>query len=154
VHTDIVNSQQPGDPPWLAVARVEIGVKERVGAADNPRIIEYHKTTRLRATSDSVPWCSSFVNWCLKQAGYLGTRSAAAASFRTWGVRCELKPGAIVVFGKADPDAVGTGHVGFVDHFDDDWVWVLGGNQSNSVNIAKRPLSRVVAVRWPTGKEP
>jgi uncharacterized protein (TIGR02594 family) len=142
------------DQPWMRVARADLGVKERPGSAHHPRILEYHQATRLHATTDEVPWCASFVNWCLKKADYLGTQSAAAASFRTWGVACELQPGAVVVFGKSDPDAVGTGHVGFVDHFDEDWVWVLGGNQNNAVNVAKRPRKRVVAVRWPTGKEP
>lgn len=133
----------------MAVARRELGVKERLGAGDNPQILRYHATTRLRATKDVVPWCAAYVCWVLEQCGFTSTRSAAAASYRTYGQRCELKPGAIVVFGKADPDAGGTGHVAFFVREDGDYVWVLGGNQANQVSIAKRPKSRIVAVRWP-----
>lgn len=137
------------DPPWLQIARREIGVKERWGVADNSRILQYHAATRTHATRDSVPWCASYVCWCLEGAGITSTRSAAAASYRTWGQQCELKDGAIVVFGKADPDAAGTGHVAFCVGVEGDDVLVLGGNQNNAVNVAKRPRDRIVTVRWP-----
>jgi uncharacterized protein (TIGR02594 family) len=143
-------SQENDEPAWLQLARREIGVKERSGAADNSRVLEYHASTRLHATRDSVPWCSSFVCWCLERAGITSTRSAAAASYRTFGWRCKLKPGAIVVFGKADPDAKGTGHVAFyVGDDGPDHVLVLGGNQRDQVCIARRPRSSIVSVRWP-----
>jgi surface antigen len=53
------------------------------------------------------------------------------------------------VFGKADPDAAGTGHVAFCVGIDGDSVLVLGGNQRDAVTIASRPKSRIVSVRWP-----
>src|SRR5690606_14226880 len=33
------------------------------------------------------------------------------------------------------------GHVGFVQDFDNKYVWLLGGNQSNAVNITRYPRS-------------
>jgi uncharacterized protein (TIGR02594 family) len=137
------------EPPWLQVARREIGVKERPGIRHHPRVLQYHAATRLHATSDEVPWCASYVCWCLETAGITSTRSAAAASYRTWGQKCELKVGAVIVFGKADPDAAGTGHVGFCVGVEGDRVLCLGGNQRNAVSIAKRPVAGIVAVRWP-----
>lgn len=139
------------EPLWLTIARAEIGVKERPGPADDhPRILQYHAATRLHATHDEVAWCSSFVCFCLEKARVRSTRSAAAASYRTWGQQTDLsKIGAVVVFGKADPDAAGTGHVGFCVGIDGDDVLVLGGNQRNKVSIAKRPKTAVVSVRWP-----
>ena len=75
------------EPEWLQIARAEaqLGVKEdpRLGK-QNKRIIEYHALTTLAATTDETAWCSSFVNWVLWQAGYVGTRSAAAKSWLTW----------------------------------------------------------------------
>jgi uncharacterized protein (TIGR02594 family) len=137
-------------PPWLQVAHREIGVKERPGFNNNPRILQYHATTRLHGTTDEIPWCASFVGFCLEQVGLTSTRSAAAASYRTYGQRCEPKPGAIVVFGKADRDAAGTGHVAFyVGDDGPDHILVLGGNQKNQVSIAKRLRSAIVSVRWP-----
>lgn len=137
------------EPPWLEIARRELGVKEIPGSKSHPRILQYHQATRLHAQDESVPWCASFVCWCLEQAGVRSTRSAAAASYATYGRPCELVDGAIVVFGKADSDAGGSGHVAFLVGMEGDNVWVLGGNQGNAVSIAKRPKSRIVAVRWP-----
>jgi uncharacterized protein (TIGR02594 family) len=137
------------EPEWLKIARREIGVKEVRGGGNHPRILQYHAATRLKAQSDEIPWCASYVCWCLEQAGVRSTRSARAADFATWGQPCELKDGAIVVFSKADPDAGGSGHVAFCVGVEGDSVMVLGGNQANAVSVAKRPRSRIVAVRWP-----
>lgn len=138
-------------PPWLAIARREIGVKEKFGVAENARILQYHGYTKLKANSEETPWCASFIAFCLENAGIRSTRSAAAASYITWGEQCMAKPGAVVVLSKADPDAGGSGHVGFFDHWDEDrsFFWMTGGNQSQAVSKARRPTSRIVAVRWP-----
>lgn len=137
------------DPPWLQIARRELGVKEVPGPGSHPRILQYHDATRLHAKSDEVPWCAAFVCWCLEQAGVRSTRSATASSYAVYGRPSEMVDGAIVVFSKADPDAGGTGHVAFLVGYDADHVCVLGGNQANAVTIAKRPRSRIVAVRFP-----
>lgn len=137
------------EPAWLQIARRELGVHETSGARHTARILEYHAATRLRAQSDEVPWCAAFVCWCLETAGVRSTRSARAADFALYGQPCDLKDGAIVVFGKTDPDAGGSGHAAFCVGLEPGHVLVLGGNQSNAVSIAKRPAARVVAVRWP-----
>ena len=136
-------------PPWLKAARREIGVKERPGNENHPRILEYFRATRYHAQADEVPWCAAFVCFCLEQVGVRSTKSARAASFADWGNDCELTDGAVVVFSKADPDAGGSGHVAFCVGVEGDSVLVLGGNQANAVCVAKRPRSRIVAVRWP-----
>lgn len=130
---------------WYEVARRELGVKELQGIADNPRIVEYHATTTLRATDDEVPWCSSFVNWVVKKAGYVGTRSAAARSWASWGVKID-KPvkGCIVVLTRT-----GGGHVGFYEDGDDHTISVLGGNQDDAVNVRKYRSSRLLAYVLP-----
>lgn len=48
---------------WLDLAEAEIGIKEVPGTGDNPRVLEYHSATSYGAPHDSVPWCSSFINW-------------------------------------------------------------------------------------------
>lgn len=136
-------------PPWLKVARRELGVKEVSGPGSHPRILQYFRSTKYHAQSDEVPWCAAFVCFCLEQAGIRSTHSARAADFAAWGNDCELVDGAVVVFGKADPDAGGSGHVAFCVGVEGDSVLVLGGNQGNAVTVAKRPRSRIVAVRWP-----
>lgn len=42
------------------------------------------------------------------------------------------------------------GHVGFVVGWNDTHVYLLGGNQSDMVNVTKFPKSSVRGYRWPT----
>ncbi len=129
------------DAPWFDIAVQEKGVKEIRGRVDNPRIVEYHQTTTLRATDDETPWCSAFVNWCMQQAGIQGTNSASSRSWRNWGKRLrEPRKGCIVCF---------NGHVGFYDSERGRKIMILGGNQSNQVNIIPYSKSRVLTYRWP-----
>lgn len=141
--------QGVGDQVWIDVARKEIGTREVAGERDNPRIVQYHAVTRAGSAPDEVPWCSSFVCWCFEQVGIRSTRSKSASSWRTWGQPCGFEPGAVVVFGKNDPDAKGTGHVAFLMGIDGDDVLVLGGNQGNRVCMAWRKKDAVVACRAP-----
>lgn len=138
-----------GEPIWLEIARKDIGLREVPGPMSNPRIEAMHGYTKAGPAKDDVAWCSSALCSWFEKAGIRSTRSKAAASWATWGQWSPLQPGAVVLFGKSDPDAKGTGHVALCVGVEGDQVLVLGGNQNNGVNIAKRPLSRVVAVRWP-----
>lgn len=134
-------------PPWLYVAAQELGVSEVLGKRHNPRILEYHKATSLGAEEDEVPWCSSFANWCLNRAGYKGTNSAAARSFDTYGLAL-TKPrlGAIVTL----PTKTGSRrHVAFVAGFHGRFLFHLGGNQSNKVNVQYAFTNLAAAMRWP-----
>lgn len=136
------------EPKWLALARGEIGVHETPGAPATARIVEYDSCTSLRATSDEVPWCSSFVCWCLERAGLRSTLSAAARSWLKWGVPCEAKVGAVVVFSRGSNPAAG--HVAIVNKLPEQgYVEVVGGNQGDKVSIARFPVSRVLGYRWP-----
>ena len=137
-------------PKWLEIALLELGVKEIKGQSHNPRILEYHDTTTLHATSDEVPWCSSFVNWCITKAGLIGTNSAAARSWEKYGERLKSPVlGCIVVMSRGDDPR--SGHVGFyiesVNH--GKHINVLGGNQSDTVKLETFPVSRVIAYIWP-----
>ncbi len=142
--------------PWYVLAERELGVKERKGVHNNNRILEYHRSTTLSddlARIDETPWCSSFVNWCVTQAGLAGTNSARARSWSKWGRKLRKpRPGCIVVLSRprAGPDA---GHVGFYAGETATRIKLLGGNQSDSVNIASYPRSRLIGYRW-TDEQP
>jgi uncharacterized protein (TIGR02594 family) len=87
-HVEAIPGAPPVDEPaWITIARAEMGVQEYPGPEHNPRIIQYLRSTTNPATSDETPWCSGFVNWCMKQAGIVGTNSAAARSWLKWGGR-------------------------------------------------------------------
>lgn len=120
------------EPPWLTVARNELGVQEYPGAANNPRVVEYlHATTNISETlrsKDETPWCSAFVNWCMNQVGITGTKSALARSWQGWGERItDPYVGCIVVFQRE----VVFGHVAFYIEETATHIKVLGGNQQN-----------------------
>jgi uncharacterized protein (TIGR02594 family) len=137
------------DAPWMAIARKEIGTKEVTGSKHNPRILEYHQATSLKAKDDETAWCSSFANWVMAQAGVEGTNRANARSWLDWGKKIEKPvPGAVVVFWRNSPTSW-EGHVGFYVGEEGNNVLVLGGNQSNGVNVAKYPKSQLLGYRMP-----
>lgn len=138
-------------PPWMVFATQELakGVHEIRGPEHNPRILAYHAATSFKATTDEVPWCSSFVNWCMQQAGYEGTRSAAARSWLTYGDPLDAaRYGAIAVFARGKNPA--QGHVAFfTDWQDEDTMLILGGNQHDAVSIIAKPAATLLSLRWP-----
>jgi len=135
------------EPPWLAIARAEIGVKEIVGKKHNPRVLEYLGATRGRWSTDETPWCSGFVNWVMGQAGYGNTGSATALSWLTWGKKVgNPVVGAIGVISHGG----GKGHVGFVVGKQGNNLLLLGGNQRNAVLISVCPVSKFSAFVLPT----
>lgn len=127
-----------GSPYATALSELALDVKEVAGGGNNPRIVMYHNSTTAGAgTNDSVPWCSSFVNYCVEQADLEGTNSQWALSWENWGqdVSNDPKEGDVVVF-----ERVGQGgHVGFYRADLGSHLSVLGGNQSNRVKVSNYP---------------
>jgi len=136
-------------PEWLIWAAGELGQKEVYGnKKHNPRIIHYHSFTTLGAEEDEVAWCASFVNAALKEGAEIdGTKSAAAASFKQYGIQANpSKLGAILLI------ATNTGsrrHVFFNCGFVGNYVFGLGGNQSNAVTVNAVPISKITESRYP-----
>lgn len=142
----IPSTSGPMLAPWLDIARAEIGVKEIPGSKHEKRILEYHKATSLESTEDEVPWCSSFVSWCLEKAGVPSTRNAWARSYLAWGTKIERPVvGCIVVFSRG----ASSGHVAFYIDESDAGIQCLGGNQGNKVCLSTYPKSRVLGYRIP-----
>ena len=135
--------------PWMDIAMGEIGTTEIKGAKDNDRIVEYHQSVALRASDDETPWCASFANFCLKEAGIEGTDSAAALSFRKWGQEVKvshLRYGDICVIDRGG----GRGHVGFFVGFDRSGrLLLLGGNQDDQVTTTAFPSDAFAYFRRP-----
>jgi uncharacterized protein (TIGR02594 family) len=136
--------------PWFDIALSELGVSEIAGPGDNPRIVEYLRSTNLAApfaSHDETAWCSAFVNFCVERSGYAGTDSAAARSWLNWG-RATDRPvvGCVTVFSRGNPPS---GHVAFFVSKTDQKIRVLGGNQGNSVSYAEYPKERLLGYRLP-----
>ena len=131
-------------PYYWAMEELKKNIKEVQGSGNNPRIIYYHSFTSLKATSDEVPWCSSFMNAAAMSTGFAGTKSAAAKSWLDYGIEGDGSVGDIAVF-KRD----GGHHVAFVNknYYAGPYIEVLGGNQNNKVGIDNYGVSNLLAFR-------
>jgi uncharacterized protein (TIGR02594 family) len=140
----------PSAPVPFAIAQAELArdVREIAGPESNPRIVLYHSSTSGGAASDETAWCSSFVNYCVEQAGQKGTDSKWARSWHDgkWGHEVEdPRPGDIVVWSRKSASTDG-GHVAFfVERVGSNTLRVLGGNQSNRVKISDYPIDGELA---------
>jgi uncharacterized protein (TIGR02594 family) len=129
-------------PRHLDKALCELGQQEIDGSEANPRISEYLETVG-QGSSDEIPWCAAFVNWCVPQ----GTNLASAKSFLNWGYRID-KPrlGCIVILNRGTQPWMG--HIGFYMDEVGDYIYLLGGNQSNKVSIRGYNKNRLRGYRW------
>lgn len=136
---------------WMAIARSKLGIHEIPGRRANAFIVECLKSTSIGQPdnlSDETPWCSAFANRVMQLSGHEGTNSAWARSWLDWGrepTDDEFGAGVIVVLERG----AHSGHVGFLEDWDDDRVKLLGGNQGNAVSVAWFPMSRVLGWRIP-----
>lgn len=134
-------------PLWYQIAQKEIGVAEIAGDKHNPRILQYHQATHLKATADEISWCAAFVNWCLKESGNLGTMRADARSFLEWGAPTNNPQiGDIVVFWRVKKSGW-QGHVAFYVEENADAIKVLGGNQGDKVCYKWMSKSQLLGFR-------
>ena len=131
------------------IARSYIGLSEGPGPADNPVILEmYASVGHDWVEHDSVAWCAAFVGHCLEQAGIRSTRKLTARSYLDWGVpvkTADAQQGDIGVIPRGRSSW--QGHVFFINRMEGAWVWGLGGNQSDAVNIKRYPVSKLLGVR-------
>lgn len=135
-------------PLWLEIALREYGVSEIAGARYNSRIFDYHQVTTLKATSDEVAWCSSFICWCMERAGVPSTKSASARSWLNFGVSIGAPVLGCVVILKRGID-VTKGHVALFIFDHEDFFFGLGGNQNNEVCIQRFKKEDVLGYRMP-----
>lgn len=95
----------------------------------------YHKEISLSGDLDTVPWCASFVNFALKEAGYPYEKSPGS-QFPTWSKKFVKinKPvyGALMVWRKGKE-----GHIAFVYGKDipTEEIIAIGGNQDDRITF-------------------
>ena len=130
----------------INIALGEYGTKEIVGNKHNPEVLKYFQETGHEwVKDDETAWCSAFANWVAKEAGCEYSVELNARSWLEVGEKTECpKIGDIVVFWRESPKSW-KGHVGFFIKETKDYIWVLGGNQNNEVNIKPYAKERVLS---------
>lgn len=137
-------------PPWFQHLYKLIGTHEGTKRRPNPVVLEMFKDSghpEIRDTT-AVAWCAAGINSAMERTGNPGTKRLDARSFLQWGEACEMKKGAVAVFWRVSPKSW-QGHVALVDSWDANYIYCLGCNQSDSINVARFPRSKLLGLRWP-----
>ena len=131
----------------VAIARKYIGLTEIKSSNRHPTIDAWAKTLSGKWLLGQ-PWCGTFCAQVFKEAGLehkIPKEFFRAKAWENAGTKLD-KPayGCVVTFTRD-----GGGHVGIVvGKTKTGMLKVLGGNQSNQVNIADFDPKRVTAYRW------
>lgn len=130
------------------LAQAEVGTVEWA-KGDNPKVVAYFKDSgNAGVKNDETAWCAAFVGAMLKRAGVKGTGKLNARSYLDWGVpveRKDAKEGDVVVFKRGT--STWEGHVAFFVKDNKTTLSVLGGNQSNAVNVKNYKASDLLGIR-------
>lgn len=121
-------------PAWLQAAWQEIGCHE-IPENRGPAVRRYIALAHCGEEGD--PWCAIFANAMLESRGIRGTRSPSSQSFRHDANFVALPGpalGALAVFWRLSRSS-GLGHVGFYCGEQSNFVWTLGGNEGDMVQI-------------------
>jgi uncharacterized protein (TIGR02594 family) len=156
--------EQLTPPLMVAEALKEFGTLEGQGGADNPKILRwanevgaaldtnYARWVADFYNKDSIPWCGLFMAVVTMRANKQKrpernppNNFLSALAWAAFGRQQNPAGlGDVLVFVRQ-----GGGHVGLYVGEDATAFHVLGGNQSDSVNIARISKSRLYAVRRP-----
>lgn len=138
----------PSTNAALDIARSTIGLNETTG---RHALVSFLRNGGVNIDPTVTPWCAGWANAALTQAGMVGTGSLAARSFLNWGEPvAEPQIGDVVVLSRGSNPA--HGHVGFFKGYDERGrILVLGGNQSDAVNVQAYAANRLLGFRTASG---
>lgn len=144
----------PDMPRMIQEGLRTYGTLEEPGSKNNPTILAWAKEVGVDKfyTADSIPWCGLWMAVIADRSGWTPPKSPLwALSWSNFGeyVKESPKPNApslgdVLVFVRN-----GGGHVGLYVGEDVSSFYVLGGNQSDSVSIARIVKSRLYTCRRP-----
>lgn len=141
--------------PWIVEGKKVWGLHE---VRDNQRLREWLRSDgKTLGDPKALPWCGDYVETAIKLSlpnepfrGPLAQNPYWARNWLHFGSVVDPVYGAVIVFSRGNG-----GHVGFVVGEDNTDFYVLGGNQSDSVNIVRITKGRFLGARWPlTYKNP
>jgi len=124
------------------------GLEEITGEQHNPEILAmFAEIGHDWVQDDETSWCSAFISYLCKQLEYERSGELTARSWLKIGKEL-TKPeiGCIVVLWRGSVNSW-KGHVGFYVNHDSRYVYILGGNQDNSVCVKRYPKNKVLGYR-------
>lgn len=127
----------------------QYGIREVNGNKDHPQILAYFESLGFDGSKlqEETAWCSAYVNWVAKECGYPYSGKLNARSWLTIGQATETPDiGDIVVLWRESPESW-KGHVGFYISQNQQYIYLLGGNQKNMVCIQPYDKKRVLDYR-------
>jgi len=137
-----------------------IGIKEVAGTVANPQIMAMLKLDASWPEDDSVPWCSAFVSYICWLLRLPRSKSLRARSWLSVGEpinELSAVAGYDIVVLRRGKDSPGPevidapGHVGFFSYIAHEHgkssVYILGGNQSDSVSLGIYDAKSIIGVR-------
>lgn len=133
----------------LQCAREYMGTHDIAGKKHNPLIVRWLKRLASWISDDETAWCSAFTSQMALDAGYERSNKLNARSWLDVGEAVPLpqaREGDIVVFWRVKKDSW-QGHVAFFLRMEGEYIVHLGGNQSDSVSIARTHKSKLLGFR-------
>ena len=124
------------------------GLKEVIGKEHNPEILAMFAAIGFDwVKDDDTAWCSASLNYFCKKLGYERSKKLDAKSLLKVGeIILEPELGDIVVLWRESISSW-KGHVGIYINSDENDIWILGGNQSNMLNITAYTQERLLGYR-------
>jgi uncharacterized protein (TIGR02594 family) len=146
----LFNRNKNQELPWIVEGKTVWGLHE---TRDNARLKAWLLSDgKTLGDPKALPWCGDYVETAIKKSlpkepftGELGKNPYWARNWLQFGVATNPVYGAVCVFQRESG-----GHVGFMVGEDKTDYYVLGGNQSDSVNIVRIAKSRFLGSRWPS----
>lgn len=144
-----VTKADQNDLPWMMEAQRVLGLHE---IRNKEELAKWLKSDGATLGDPSkLPWCGDYIDTSLRLALPAEPRTGALKENPYWaknwallGVPCDPMYGAVLSFTRE-----GGGHVAFCVGQDAAHYYVLGGNQSNSVNVTRIAKDRLYGSRWP-----
>jgi len=152
---EIMNKQKFDVPDYAYEAFKEIGVKEIQGDGSNPEVEKYHSVAGLSWAKDDIPWCGSFIAYCMSKANidFIEVKNPASSlSWFKFGKKVDMPYyGALCIKTRK-----GGGHITMSIGISEDrrYFYGLGGNQDDKVCIHKYPISIFKGFRLPYNTKP
>lgn len=146
----LFNRNRNQELPWIVEGKTVWGLHE---VRDNTRLRTWLRSDgKTLGDPKALPWCGDYVETAIKNSlprepftGALAQNPYWARNWQQFGVATNPVYGAVGVFERGSG-----GHVGFLVGEDRSDYYVLGGNQSDSVNIVRIIKKRLLGSRWPS----